>query len=262
MMNTTKAGGVVATYLLLRRAIGWIGLLLPIVVIVGDAAFCSGPLPNSLSDFYYTPMRNILVGALCVLGVFLLLYDVSVRVDRWITNAAGMGVLGVAFLPGSPQVAHLTTSQEVIGNIHVFFAAIAFVAPSIAIGVISTAFTDPGTAVGLLSTYGILGLVLMYLMANIALIAAWARFRRAGVRKNVWGWVVTPVIGILVLAIPIWGDLRPGQPAPYSYLPWLTIALIAAGVVYMLILSTVRPRVMEHAVANLEGEIEGASAAL
>jgi hypothetical protein len=55
---------------------------------------------------------------------------------------------------------------------------------------------------------------------------------------------------------------RPGQPAPYSYLPWLTIALIGAGVVYMLILSTVRPRVMEHAVANLEGEVEGASAAL
>ena len=141
-------------------------------------------------------------------------------------------------------------------------AAIAFVAPSIAIGVISTAFTDPGTAVGLLSTYGILGLVLMYLMANIALIVQWARFRRAGVRKNIWGWVVTPVIGVLVLAIPIWGDLRPGQPAPYSYLPWLTIALIAAGVIYMLILSAVRPRAMEHAVANLEGEVEGASAAL
>jgi amino acid transporter len=141
-------------------------------------------------------------------------------------------------------------------------AAIAFVAPSIAIGVISTAFTDPGTAVGLLSTYGILGLVLMYLMANIALIVQWARFRRAGVRKNVWGWVVTPIIGVLVLAIPIWGDLRPGQPAPYSYLPWLTIALIAAGIVYMLVLSAVRPRAIETAVANLEGGVEAASAAL
>jgi hypothetical protein len=126
-MTSTEAGGVVATYLLLRKAIGWIGTLLPIVVIVGDAAFSSAPLPNSLSDFYYTPMRNILIGALCVLGVFLMLYDVSVRFDRWITNAAGVGVLGVAFLPGSPPVPHLTTSQEVIGNLHVFFAAIAFV---------------------------------------------------------------------------------------------------------------------------------------
>ena len=70
-MTTTSSetGGMVATFLLLRRAIGWIGTLLPIVVIIGDAAFSSGPLPNSLSDFYYTPMCNILVGALCVLGV-------------------------------------------------------------------------------------------------------------------------------------------------------------------------------------------------
>ena len=93
-MTSTESGGVVATYLLLRKAIGWIGTLLPIVVIVGDAAFSSGPLPNSLSDFYYTPMRNILVGSLCVLGVFLMLYDVSVRFDRWVTNAAGVGALG------------------------------------------------------------------------------------------------------------------------------------------------------------------------
>ena len=125
-MTSTETGSMVGTFLLLRTAIGWIGTLLPIVVIAGDAAFSSGPLPNSLSDYYYTPMRNLLVGALCVLGVFLLLYDVSVRVDRWITNAAGIGVLGVAFLPGSPPVPHLTTSQEVIGNLHVFFASIAF----------------------------------------------------------------------------------------------------------------------------------------
>jgi amino acid transporter len=138
-------------------------------------------------------------------------------------------------------------------------AAIAFVAPSIAIGVVSTAFSSPGTAVGLLSTFGILGLVLMYLMANVALVVQWVRFRRAGVRKNVWTWVVTPVIGVLVLAIPVWGDLRPGQPAPYSYLPWLTLALIAVGIIYMLVLRAARPQVIEHATALLEGDEEAAA---
>jgi amino acid transporter len=133
-------------------------------------------------------------------------------------------------------------------------AAVAFVAPSIAIGVISTAFTDPGTAAGFLGTYGILGLVLMYLVANVALIVQWTRFRRQGVRKNVWAWVVTPVIGIGVLAIPVWGDLRPGQPAPFSYLPWLTVALIAAGFLYMLVLQALRPRTLLQAQALLEGE--------
>jgi hypothetical protein len=141
-VTSTESGSVVGTYLLLRKAIGWIGLLLPMVVIAADAAFSSGPLPNSLSDFYYTPMRNILVGALSVLGVFLLLYDVSVRFDRWITNAAGLGVLGVAFLPGSPQVAHLTTSQEVIGNIHVVFASIAFIGLAITMWRFGEAISD------------------------------------------------------------------------------------------------------------------------
>jgi amino acid transporter len=135
-------------------------------------------------------------------------------------------------------------------------AAIAFVAPSIAIGVISTAIASPDTSVGLLSTFGILGLILMYLVANIALIVQWARFRRAGTRKNAWTWVVAPAVGVCVLAIPVWGDLRPGQPAPYSYLPWLTLALIAAGVLYMVVLRMVRPQVIEHAAALLEGEEE------
>ena len=57
------------------------------------------------------------------------------------------------------------------------------------------------------------------------------------------------------------GDLRPGQPAPYSYLPWLTIALIAAGVIYMLMLQATRPRALSQAVSLLEGEVEAASGA-
>jgi uncharacterized membrane protein HdeD (DUF308 family) len=54
--------------------------------------------------------------------------------------------------------------------------------------------------------------------------------------------VVVPVIGVAVLAIPIWGDLRPGQASPFSTLPWLTIALIAAGIIYALVLARLRPR--------------------
>jgi amino acid transporter len=133
-------------------------------------------------------------------------------------------------------------------------AAIAFVAPSVAIGVISLAFTDPGTAVGLLSTWGILGLIIMYLMANLALIVEFAKFRRHGIRKNPWLWVVTPVIGIAVLAIPIWGDLRPGQPSPLNALPWLTLGLVVVGAGYALILGWLRPDALRNAPALLEGE--------
>jgi amino acid transporter len=133
-------------------------------------------------------------------------------------------------------------------------AAVAFVAPSILIGVISTAFTSPATASGFLSTYGILGVVIMYLAANVALIVEWARLRRRGVAKNVWLWVVVPVIGIVVLAVPVWGDLRPGQPSPYNVLPWLTLALVAAGIVYQAVLARLRPGALAQAPALLEGE--------
>jgi amino acid transporter len=134
------------------------------------------------------------------------------------------------------------------------WAAIAFVAPSILIGCVSTAFTDPGTASGFLGTYGILGLIIMYLVANLALIIEWARFRRRGVRKNPLLWVVTPIIGIIVLAIPVYGDLRPGQASPYNILPWLALGLIAVGAIYALVLGAVRPGVLENAPALLEGD--------
>jgi amino acid transporter len=128
------------------------------------------------------------------------------------------------------------------------------VAPSILIGVVSTAFTDPGTASGFLGTYGILGLIIMYLFANIALVVEWVKFRRRGIRKNVWLWIVTPVVGVIVLLIPIWGDLRPGQPSPYNILPWLTLGLIAVGVIYAAVLSVARPAVLRRAPALLEGD--------
>ncbi len=133
-------------------------------------------------------------------------------------------------------------------------AAVAFVAPSIVIGVVATAFTSPGSASGFLGTYGILGLIIMYLMANVALVVEWAKFRARGIRKNPWLWVVVPVIGVAVLAIPIWGDLRPGQSSPYNILPWLTLGLIALGVIYALVLGVLRPGTLKRAPALLEGD--------
>jgi amino acid transporter len=133
-------------------------------------------------------------------------------------------------------------------------AAIAFVAPSIVIGIVATAITTPGAASGFLGTYGILGLIIMYLVANVALVVEWARFRARGIRKNIWLWVVVPVIGVAVLAVPVWGDLRPGQPSPYNILPWLTLGLIALGAGYALLLGWRRPDVLQRAPALLEGE--------
>jgi len=132
-------------------------------------------------------------------------------------------------------------------------AAIAFVAPSIIVGVLSTIITDPGTTVGFLSTFGIFGVVIMYTVTNVALFVQWFRFRKRGIHKNPFLWLVVPVIGVAVLAIPIWGNLRPGQGGAFDWLPLWSIGLIVVGVVYTVVLSVARPKALAAAPALLEG---------
>ena len=132
-------------------------------------------------------------------------------------------------------------------------AAIAFVVPSIVIGVLSTLVTDPGTTVGFLSTFGIFGVVVMYTVTNVALFVQWFRFRKRGITKNPILWLVVPVIGVLVLAIPIWGNLRPGQGGAFDWLPLWSLGLIALGAVYTIVLALTRPTALSAAPALLEG---------
>jgi hypothetical protein len=131
---------LVISYTLLRQVVGWIGTLLPIVLLVGVAISSTQARPDSMSGYYYTDMRNVFVGALCALGAFLGAYDGYDDLDRWITNIAGFCAIGVAFCPTKPtvcvpgphacpasSVAQLSTGQQVVGDIHVFFAVTTFV---------------------------------------------------------------------------------------------------------------------------------------
>ena len=132
---------LIISYMFLRKTVGWIGSLLPIVLIAGNTIFFTSPRPGSMSGYYYTSMRNVFVGALCALGVFLLASAGYDEVDRWITNIAGFCAIGVAFFPTKPSVctahaqaclppsvAHLSTGQQVAGGFHLSFAAVTFIA--------------------------------------------------------------------------------------------------------------------------------------
>ncbi len=132
-------------------------------------------------------------------------------------------------------------------------AAIAFVAPSIVIGVASTWFTNPGLAVGFLTTLGILGIITMYLAANFSLIVHWFKNdRQAGVKRLVMRLVV-PVVGFSILIVPVYGALQPGQQPPYKYLPYITVGLIFVGILYTTVLAVKNPEVIREAPGLLEG---------
>ena len=102
VQRSPEKNQLIVSYMVLRRTVGWIGTLLPIVLPLGNALIFHASRPYSMSGYYYTGMRNIFVGALCALGVFLVAYNGYDDVDRWITNIAGASAIGVALFPTKP----------------------------------------------------------------------------------------------------------------------------------------------------------------
>ena len=73
------------------------------------------------------------------------------------------------------------------------------------------------------------------------LIVQFVKLRRAGVRKNPFLWVVAPIGGLIVLTIPVYGDLHLHRIGAFAALPILTIGLMAPGIIFVVVLGIVRP---------------------
>ncbi len=116
----------VISYMTLRKAVGYVGILLPFVLAAGNWLFFSGGLQQSVSDYFCTGMRGVLVGGLCVIGAFLLAYRGEDRWDRLVTNAAGIGAVGVALCPTPPS--HASFQATIVGYCHFAFGAVMFTA--------------------------------------------------------------------------------------------------------------------------------------
>lgn len=118
----TKYPNLTHSYLALRRAVGWIGILLPFALMLGVVIIFRGQaLQDSISHYYYTGMRDVLVGSLCAIALFMFFYCGYDKHDNWAGNLAGIFALGVAWFPtteGSPI--------DTIGMIHFAFAALLF----------------------------------------------------------------------------------------------------------------------------------------
>ncbi|TWT87914.1 hypothetical protein [Neorhodopirellula pilleata] len=93
-----RASTLVASYLTIRRAVGLSGLALPLVLLVGG--WIAGvSVQENMSSYYHTPMRDIFVGTLCAIGVFLFCYQGYDRIENWTANIGGASALGVALFP-------------------------------------------------------------------------------------------------------------------------------------------------------------------
>jgi hypothetical protein len=90
------------SYLFMRTMIGAAGVLLPVVLLVGDLLL-TGRSPfdqPSLSAFYHSGARDLFVGTLCATAVFLVTYKVvEVNLDNTLSVVAGVAAFGVALFP-------------------------------------------------------------------------------------------------------------------------------------------------------------------
>jgi hypothetical protein len=86
-----------------RAIIGIIGIILPILFIIGEWFFLRGGVHvrGSLSAYYHTSMRDIFVAGLCVIGFFLATYmsGQAKTTGFWLSLVAGVAVIGVVFFP-------------------------------------------------------------------------------------------------------------------------------------------------------------------
>lgn len=89
-------------YLTIRKIVGFLGMLLPIVLVFGVKILTDcNIVQDSISDYYYTKMGHYMTGTLCAVSLFMFSYNGYERADFWAGKTAGLFALGVAFCPDS-----------------------------------------------------------------------------------------------------------------------------------------------------------------
>ncbi|MCD4769646.1 MAG: hypothetical protein K8R35_05710 [Bacteroidales bacterium] len=93
------------SYKYLRKSLGILGFFFPVILWLGCIVFGFGPEPqSSISAYYDTIMRNVFVGFLFSIGLFLFAYEGYGNADKYAGDLACLFALGVAFCPASSDI--------------------------------------------------------------------------------------------------------------------------------------------------------------
>jgi hypothetical protein len=116
---------IVLSYLALRKAVGGVALGLPFALAIPWWLLKNHMIESSISAYYYTGMRNLLVGSLCAISMFMLGCRGYDRKDEIAGMFSALCALGVAFFPVAPD-SFATRRQCEIGIAHYVFAVLLF----------------------------------------------------------------------------------------------------------------------------------------
>jgi len=108
---------MVRSYQDLRTVVGMIGIFLPFALLIGNWGF-----EPSISQYYYTVMRNLFVGALVAVSTFMFFYVGYDKTDNWLSGIVGVFALGVPFFPceGWTRPYHLASALILFSMLGVF----------------------------------------------------------------------------------------------------------------------------------------------
>jgi hypothetical protein len=131
-MDAARNSALAGAYLFLQRLVGLVAVALPFVVAVGAVVLGDDGIASSISAYYYSPMGNVFVGALCALGVFFLSYQYKpvgpgYEADNHLSYGAAAAVIGVALFPTAETEPEAWTGEWWVSTIHLLCACALFV---------------------------------------------------------------------------------------------------------------------------------------
>jgi len=139
------ADSLLIEYMTMRKMIGWLGLSLPFILIIGSLLVDGQAMHRSISQYYHSSMQNIFVGVLFAQAVFLFAYrgykfnpdkpghNFFIRLsDNAAGNIAATAALGTALFPTTQCAPGQTCTTTVTSAIHwgsatLFFLTLAYI---------------------------------------------------------------------------------------------------------------------------------------
>ncbi len=186
------------------------------------------PAPYLTLAQHYIPWFAIVVGIVGVtssVGCYIAAENSQTRITF---NSAREGLLPAFF-------SRVTKGAKPVPYMSVFL----YSGLTLALIIIPGIWITPTNIFAYEATIGTVPIVLVYLLANVALPLFFWKNRRS--EFNWFRHLIVPIIGIAVLALPIWGFFAPGQTAPYNYFGWFFLALVVISMAWAAYVLATRP---------------------
>ena len=135
-MSTNREKSLIISYLAMRRLIGILGISLPLIIVIGGFTQSEPGMQGSISGYYYTNMRDFLVGMLSGVALFLISYRGYEEIDSIVAKMSGIFALGMIFFPTAMysgkvvRVGMFLIDDSISANIHLMFSTLFFLALS------------------------------------------------------------------------------------------------------------------------------------